>query len=71
MDVLQGASLEHRGGELVGLVEENGSGGAIQMALMEENGGAYRPAVKLATSIIESQSAELKELNALTRALGD
>ena len=44
--------------------------GAIQMALMEENGGAYGPAVKLAASIVESQSAQMEEFNALTRALG-
>lgn len=44
--------------------------GAIQMALMEENGGAYGPAVKLAESIVESQSVQMEEFNALTRALG-
>ena len=40
------------------------------MALIEENGGAYEPAMKLAASIVESQSAQLDEFNALTRALG-
>lgn len=44
--------------------------GAIQMAFMEENGGANEPAMKLAASIVESQSAQLDEFNALTRALG-
>lgn len=40
------------------------------MALIDESGGAYGPAVKLAASVVESQSAELDEFNALTRALG-
>lgn len=44
--------------------------GAIQMALIERNGGVYRPATTLASSIIESQSAQLAEFNRLTRTLG-
>lgn len=42
---------------------------AIQMALMERAGGRYRPAVRLATSIVASQSAQLRQFNALTREL--
>ncbi len=43
---------------------------AIQMALMERNGGRYAPAVQLSRSIIESQSAQLEEFNDLIRSLG-
>jgi uncharacterized protein (DUF305 family) len=42
---------------------------AIQMALIEEAGGRYGPSVRLAASIVESQSSQLEEFNALTRAL--
>lgn len=43
---------------------------AIQMALMERNGGRYAPAVQLSRSIIASQSAQLEEFNDLIRSLG-
>jgi uncharacterized protein (DUF305 family) len=43
---------------------------AIQMALIERQGGRYGPAVALASSIVESQSAQLEEFNALLRAHG-
>lgn len=42
---------------------------AIQMALIERAGGRYRPAVRLAASIVASQSAQLRQFNALTREL--
>jgi uncharacterized protein (DUF305 family) len=43
---------------------------AIQMALMERNGGRYGPAVELAESIVTSQSAQLEEFNELLTSIG-
>lgn len=42
---------------------------AIQMALMERSGGKDRRAVRLASSIIASQSTELTQFNRLLRSM--